>query len=106
MGAGMAGGYSLWRSTRWLRRGLRRGVRIVSFGLFAAGAVAAAVETIKTIKNSRDRKKENGGEAESPEELRELTAETELLEREVETLRRGKTGHREKTTKTSGRKMK
>jgi len=102
----MGSGYSLWRGTRWFRRGLRRGMRIVSFALFAVGTIVAAVETIKTIKNSVDGKKEDSDDVESPEELQKLRAETERLEREVEALRPGETGHREKITKTSDQKVK
>ncbi len=83
-----SGGYSLWRGTRWSRRGLKRGMRIVSFGLFAVGAIAAAAETISIIKNSVDRKKKDSGEEKTPEELRELVADNERLEREVDALRR------------------
>ncbi len=83
-----SGGYSLWRGTRWLRRGLKRGMRIVSFGLFAVGAIAAAAETISIIKNSGDRKKMDSGEEKAPEELRELVADNKRLEREVDALRR------------------
>ena len=87
MGAGMAGGFSIWRGTRWLRRGLRRGARVVSLGMFVVGTIAATVETIK---NSRDRKEDHSGESEISDELRDLKTETELLEQEVNALRREK----------------
>ena len=49
-------------------------MRIVSFGLFAAGAIAAAVETIKTIQKFGDRKKEGSSEPELRDELRKMMA--------------------------------
>ena len=88
MGAGMAGGFSLWRSTRWLRRGLRRGLRAVSFGLAVAGTVAAAVETVKRIKKSGDSDEQDPGGPDLSQRVREMKQETQRMEQEIQSLKR------------------
>jgi|GEM_PF-6554763 len=88
MGTGMVFGASLWRSSRWLRRGINRGMSLVSFGLFVAGTAAAIWETSQRYKNSKEKMNDSYRATNFSGELRDLARENESLSREIESLKK------------------